>query len=75
MPLYDAYVALHPAIAPVVRRLHASLAEVASGAGSMRAGSAPTERHASDEGQQPSPANEPDTATATPGWSRPNRPG
>jgi xylulokinase len=70
--LYDAYVALHPAIAPVVRRLHASLAEAASRAGSSGTGSALPDREASTMGDLPSPAEE--SATATPGWSRPNRP-
>jgi len=73
--LYDAYVALHPAIAPVVRRLHASLAEAASGAGSTGLGTAPAGRQASTTGDGPSPAEEPVTLTATPGWSRPNHPG
>jgi xylulokinase len=73
--LYDAYVALHPAIAPVVRRLHASLAEAASGARSTGLGSAPAGRQASTTGDGPSPAEEPVTLTATPGWSRPNHPG
>ena len=72
--LYDAYVALHPAIAPVVRRLHASLADAASGAGSTGAGSAPAGRQASTT-DRPSPAEEPVTLTATPGWSRPKHPG